>query len=468
MININNLSKEQVQMAIELSKVQETDTITNEQAKIAYSLYISLNEKPNWTRSIEYEDIVHYNNSDVRDSLDFFKVTERIVYLARWCLNILPFNGLFSEFGKLPLTRNNESFIEYLEDIFEKYYSMLVFIKSNIPLEYKELLSDQTLKNTKELCNKIIDSIQEYYSGFPDQAFIELNKGFVSNLSFPGYLKNNMKLTGSMKNKFYKMRIGTEYTFSKNEMFHIPFECRGLVSTNRYSIPGLPCVYLGHTPLTCWEELNKPDLNTIQTSLFVSQNINYLDLSITPAELMKDLINKFYLFDLTDMKRIYSSLCDYIVLWPLIAACSIRVKNNKDSFKPEYIIPQLLLQIIRKSSFDGISYFSTKIDSYTHETGALYKNFAFPVQTQEKKGLCPILKGKFEVTNAVPWQLFQMYKDEEVSIPNPLSTQGRLEFIEGMPIAYTSTDFCKLEKFLMNYWFKQDGKIKMLSPSIIF
>ncbi|PEJ62419.1 hypothetical protein CN906_20705 [Bacillus toyonensis] len=468
MININNLSKEQIQMAIELSKVQETDTITNEQAKIAHTLYNSLHKKPNLNRINDYQKTVHYNNSYERDCFDFFKLTDRIVYLSRWCLNILPFNCLFSEVGKLPLTRKDESFIEYLEGIFGKYYSMLVFIQNNIPLEYKELLSDQTLINTEKLCNKIIDSIQEYYNGFPAQAFTDLNIGFVNNLSLPGYLENTMKLTGSMKNKFYKMRIGTEYTFSKNEMFHIPLECRGLVSTNRYSIPGLPCVYLGHTPLACWEELNKPDLNTIQTSLFVSQNINYLDLSITPAELMKDLINKFYSFDLTNMKRIYSSLRDYIVLWPLIAACSVRVKNKRDSFKPEYIIPQLLLQIIRKSSFDGISYFSTKIDSYTDETGALYKNFAFPVQTQEKKGLCPILKGKFEVTNAVPWQLFQMYKDEKLSALSPFSTQGKLEFIEGMPIAYTSTDFCKLEKFLMNYWLKQDGKIKILSPNITF
>ncbi|MFW1494652.1 hypothetical protein ACEV9S_24505, partial [Vibrio parahaemolyticus] len=50
--------------------------------------------------------------------------------------------------------------------------------------------------------------------------------------------------------------------------------------------------------------------------------------------------------------------------WPLIAACSIRVKNPSDNFKPEYIIPQLLLQWARDyKSIDGIRYTSTHIEA---------------------------------------------------------------------------------------------------------
>ncbi|QWI78345.1 hypothetical protein JG486_30225 (plasmid) [Bacillus mycoides] len=454
MISINNLIKEQMQIAIELLSTQEFDNICDEQAKKAYTLYMGLQQKPDWFKGPDKVKPKKVNKTYETITTNFFKIPERIIYLRNWSLNILPFIDLFSEIGKLPLTRKidfKDDFLGYIEEVFNNYRSMLQNIHCTIPIEYS-IMTNEDLKNTNRLCDKIIDSIREYYKGFPDKAYSELRIGIVNHLSIPEHLKNTMKLTGSITSVFYKMRLGTEYTFNKDEMFHIPLERRGLVSTNRYSIPGLPCVYLGSTPLTCWEELNKPDLNTVQTSLFVSKNINYLDLSIPPAELIGDLIHKFHLYGGSNMKKIYTSLRDYIVLWPLIAACSVRVQNKNDSFKPEYIIPQLLLQFIRQSRFDGISYFSTKIDNYSFETAKLYKNFAFPVQELAKKGLCPILQKKFDVTDAIPWQMFKLYKDSALCTPTEIEGNKRIdtEFIDGMNLLYSSTDFAKLENLLHN------------------
>jgi len=51
------------------------------------------------------------------------------------------------------------------------------------------------------------------------------------------------------------------------------------------------------------------------------------------------------------------------MIWPLVLACSVKVKNIEDDFKPEYIIPQLLLQWVReRDDIDGISYQTTHID----------------------------------------------------------------------------------------------------------
>ncbi|MFH4351795.1 hypothetical protein WAJ70_22165, partial [Acinetobacter baumannii] len=64
-----------------------------------------------------------------------------------------------------------------------------------------------------------------------------------------------------------------------------------------------------------------------------------------------------------DMLNEPNEVISYLIIWPLMAACSVRVKNTTNTFKPEYIIPQLLLQFIRYDEFfDGVSYFSTKVD----------------------------------------------------------------------------------------------------------
>lgn len=44
-------------------------------------------------------------------------------------------------------------------------------------------------------------------------------------------------------------------------------------------------------------------------------------------------------------------------------ACGLKVKIKEDSFKPEYVIPQLLFQIVTQySDLAGISYTSTRYD----------------------------------------------------------------------------------------------------------
>ena len=44
----------------------------------------------------------------------------------------------------------------------------------------------------------------------------------------------------------YKCRENSKlFHFSKDEMFHIPYEKRNLVGNQRFSLSGLPCLYLG-------------------------------------------------------------------------------------------------------------------------------------------------------------------------------------------------------------------------------
>lgn len=141
--------------------------------------------------------------------------------------------------------------------------------------------------------------------------------------------------------------------------------------------------------------------------------------------------------------------------WPLIAACSIKVKNESDNFKPEYIIPQLLLQWVRNNDeIDGIRYKSNNIstDEYFTE-GELY-NVVLPVKENNSEGICNHLRNLFETSEVVSWQLFEY----SVGGKTFLSTKEidrnlnkklpYTELIKGRKYPYSYSTLGQLELFL--------------------
>ena len=59
--------------------------------------------------------------------------------------------------------------------------------------------------------------------------------------------------------EFFRARTSDKFcVFNREEMLHIPFDLRERVSSTRFSIPGLPCLYLATTTYCCWLELRTP------------------------------------------------------------------------------------------------------------------------------------------------------------------------------------------------------------------
>ena len=72
--------------------------------------------------------------------------------------------------------------------------------------------------------------------------------------------------------------------------------------------------------------------------------------------------------------------------WPLIASCSIQVNDYTDNFKPEYIIPQFLLQWARDNKeIDGIRYSSTHIERNSLQGHSGLSNLVLPVKENKEK-----------------------------------------------------------------------------------
>lgn len=129
---------------------------------------------------------------------------------------------------------------------------------------------------------------------------------------------------------YYRTRLKESTTiFQEKDMFHVPFDKRGNVTTKRYSIPGYPCLYLGKSIYVCWEEMRRPALSDFATSAFKAQE-------------------DIYMLDLRLRKKMYSheNCLYFLYMLPILIGCSFKVRAEEDNFKPEYILPQILLHVI--------------------------------------------------------------------------------------------------------------------------
>lgn len=175
--------------------------------------------------------------------------------------------------------------------------------------------------------------------------------------------------------------------YERKEIFHLPFEMANEASTMRYSLNGVPCLYVANSVYVAWEEMRK-GRKEYAVSLFKNQSpLYFVELDSTPFHKRK--------YENDNDK--YDDLIDYAMLFPIILCSSLKVKDDdeKNAFKPEYMIPQLLLEC-SKSDFIGIRYISTRVDE---QTEGIFWNYAIPVKTVNKTtGYCERLKRVFTLS----------------------------------------------------------------------
>ncbi|MEZ2603415.1 hypothetical protein [Kluyvera intermedia] len=269
--------------------------------------------------------------------------------------------------------------------------------------------------------------------------------------------------------QLYRVRKSDSPLLTKNEIFHIPFSNRHLVSAQRYSVAGLPCLYLGTSLYVCWQEMNKPDFDKLYISAFTTEDVNSRILNFAPS-----LLNEVYEGD-ESSKNLTQRKASYLTLWPLIIACSFIRKHNDSKFIQEYIIPNLLMQWVsqrKQSPIVGISYFSTRMKKSKNSRKSI--NVVFPPkanynQTADNE-FSPQLSSLFYFTPPVSWQVLKTLDynivientEEQIAAVEHLKFRensfGITDFDEDLVKLYPLTDFYKLEeslKLLFEY-----GKIK--------
>lgn len=341
---------------------------------------------------------------------------------------------------ELPLKQpKSGSFKTFLTEKLNLFLEKVNSLDDGIIHETKPHITVEYVKKTqKKIILSLISCVEEYYNGNPFKAYKKLHtalqndyKNLYNVLNHKEYVENE---------SFFRIRLNEKnYPYQKKEMFHIPFELRNKVSTQRFSIPGFPSLYLGRTIYICWEELNRPSIDKIQAvKLKNTKPLKLLDL--TPPDKDCKNIDELYRFFMT---------------FPLIMSCSVKVRDTSDTFKPEYIVPQLLLQWIRSNqNLDGIQYKSTHLTSKVFNEKSELINVVLPVKSNEDKGICKELASCFESTETFSWNLYQftrggqifIYGEQDAIIVN--KKIPKLELIEGESYPYFYSTLGRLEYHL--------------------
>lgn len=203
---------------------------------------------------------------------------------------------------------------------------------------------------------------------------------------------------------FYRMRKAANYNLFKNEeMFHIPFEKNYLIKNERFSISGFPSFYLGKSIYVCWEEMGRPDFDQANVAVYMNRK-NSIVIDLCMPMQSEDIMGALFTL-------------------PMILCSSLPVLHSDSDFKPEYIIPQLLMQCLvryNKESdkvIDGIRYDS--IHKYDGESfydyrekgmASIYENYVFPARQINEQGHCPVLSKLFDLGYSDSFARYELEK----------------------------------------------------------
>ena len=261
---------------------------------------------------------------------------------------------------------------------------------------------------------------------------------------------------------WFRGRKGTLFPFDKGDMKHVPTDKREAIGSNRYSFNGIPCLYLANSILTCWEELDRPAMESFWVSRFWPiKKIRVLNLSTTGFEIIYAQSNIKYVSQNPDEYE--NAVIEFFKTWVLQSACSVNVKDKGDrSFREEYIIPQLLMLNIQKFNVDGVMYFSTKtpisIDNKTialnfqSATSWISKAIAIPAFDAQDSRFSKTIDEKFRVSLPINVGMYQnrLAVSPAMFIPRDTnwSRTHAPAYVSLVPTTYELTSFYRCENEL--------------------
>jgi len=190
-------------------------------------------------------------------------------------------------------------------------------------------------------------------------------------------------------------------TASPTDLFHTPFNKRKRVGTNRFSVPGYPCLYLSSELHASFREITQDAIIPLDCICLENNRPLYIaDISPISKEIIQLCRDGKADFDVSN------DLIKYAKIFPIIAACHTKIKyeyayENEVKFKMEYIIPQLMLQWFQRYStypIDGIKYLSCTSSNLIGEP--LY-NFIFITHYSKGKIFCPKLSALFNASDVL-------------------------------------------------------------------
>jgi len=343
------------------------------------------------------------------------------------------FHDKLRNFARLKSDRFEDAIKEY-QNLF---LSEFEFLSDVSECHIHNSIKEETKKWCKDLQNalKEIDDIPGWFEKIRQIYITWVGGNFSDSLSLlKDFLDEKVIFEENNGGEYIFCMRGRKSSsaFSKEDLFHIPFNKRHLVSNQRYSITGIPLLYLGLSPITIFYELRAQpqDLTNLYFSSFVLQNPSSLTIA--------DTTNRFPHF-YSNFKGLHDGECPISFDDPIFGSlkeeyqnefrkfvlsslCSFKVLERLEgnSFVEEYVLPQLLSERVRQMGYDGISYSSTKVSNlhcYSEEVFHVNKyreNIVLFTRYSQDRNYDEKLLEKFYISR--PVRLPEMYeiKDDEI------------------------------------------------------
>lgn len=270
--------------------------------------------------------------------------------------------------------RFEDSLLEYKNNFLTelKYLNSIRKCEKHNTLNYQTIVwatrLQQTInriKNKTDFFNSIIDCYIQWVSGSTVNSINSLDKILNDN----DILSSREQIDTSI---YFRGRK-SQSLLTKEDLYHIPFNKRYLISNQRYSLTGQPIFYFGLSILDVLAELrvSANSFEEVNFSSFIVTDSSFKIFDFTnPFQSEISAINNI-LKSVPDGKISYSDTIfgDNLTKhtkgfykYILLCISSFRRTIESSNFIEEYVIPQMLTEITRKNDFDGILFPSTRIN----------------------------------------------------------------------------------------------------------
>jgi hypothetical protein len=338
-----------------------------------------------------------------------------------------------------------EKDLDYLIDLQKRYY----FLRRKAKMAGAD---EKSVKIISDYSKKVCDAVKAYYSGKISLSHTKIRnliKDCQNNLLAVSAIDKSAAFPGEYGTEiqFYRARISSDPKgFKANEMLHLPLSMRGMTGNYRFSIPGIPSLYLANSSYACWIETGMPaehDFNVSPVILDGSQKI--LNLAVASRNLL-------FLNGLEE-DRVHC----WLKLLILMIATSYTIQENNRTFKSEYIVSQSIMLACKELGLDGVAYFSKRVDdevfAYSAINLALFANYKGKSKYSE---ICNHLK----IDDSYNYAMFKQLT-RSVTYKNYILRTGRTGLITNIgnykrQYSYSETEFCNFDKFMFASWNDKD------------
>lgn len=220
-------------------------------------------------------------------------------------------------------------------------------------------------------------------------------------------------------NSFFRVRE-VEYErsdFSRFDIFHTPFDKRAYVPTSRFSLPGMPSLYLSSAPELCWFESNLPNNFYIAEFEFANHytrhNFKLLDFTHRPLHLSIDTNLAILNQKKEELSIREKILIEFLTMYPLRLASSIAVETKGTPFIHEYVVPQMILAWVNKTNlFHGIKFTSATYTKEAHDYNAY--NIVLPIKELGLDGRCNTTAKYFKISKPEYYNINQFFNKSKI------------------------------------------------------